>query len=194
MLPIALSVVGGLLPAIIDAFRSGKSPEEAAKIIAPKRQEMIDRFIGSGMNSDAAEKEADIALKDEFAKAQLPEPLNPWLSTGLMALGAYGGYKVGKGIQAARAAKSTPAVETAAKPATEPAAAVAKTEPAPAPSTAVGAAAVPERIATPLEREAAMNYGMSPFPNRKAPRRANPRTRADNVDVAKMLAGSGPFG
>jgi hypothetical protein len=108
MLPIVLSIVGGMLPTIVDAFRSGKSPEEAAQIIAPKRKEMIDRLTGSGMNASAAEKMADEAMKGELEKAQLPEPMNPWISTALMAAGGYGGYRAGKAIKAARAAKAAP--------------------------------------------------------------------------------------
>jgi len=111
MLPVILSIAGGLLPAVIDAFRSGKSPEEAAAIVAPKRREMIDRLTGSGMNGGAAEKMADDAMQGEIEKAQLPEPMNPWLSTALMAAGAYGGFRAGKAISGMRAAKTAPAVE-----------------------------------------------------------------------------------
>lgn len=106
MLPVVLSIVGGMLPMIVDAFRSGRSPEEAAKIVAPKRQEIVDRLVGSGMNQSAAEAMADESIKGELEKAQLPEPMNPWISTALMAAGAFGGYKLGgalagkfKGVQ-----------------------------------------------------------------------------------------------
>lgn len=112
MLPVVLSIVGGMLPMIVDAFRSGRSPEEAAKIVAPKRQEIVERLIGSGMAQYAAEAMADESIKGELEKAQLPEPMNPWLSTALMAAGAFGGYKLGGAI----AGKMAAANALAAKP------------------------------------------------------------------------------
>lgn len=98
--PWIASTIGTMLPAIVDSFRSGKSPEEAAKIVAPKRQEIVDRLIGTGMNQAAAEAMADESIKGELANAQLPEPMNPWLTAGLAIAGGVGGYKAGKMIGA----------------------------------------------------------------------------------------------
>ncbi len=95
-LPWIASAVGTMLPAIVDAFRSGKSPDEAKKIVEPHRQEIIDRLRGSGMNQSAAEAMADESIKGELEKAQLPEPMNPWLSAALAIGGGIGGYKLGK--------------------------------------------------------------------------------------------------
>lgn len=103
MLPFVIGTLASvLLPAIIDAFRSGKSPEEAAKIIAPHRKEIIDRLVGSGMNGPAAEAMADESLKSELAQAQLPEPMNPWLQGALMLGGGIAGYKGGVKLQSMR--------------------------------------------------------------------------------------------
>lgn len=119
--PWVLSIVGSMLPVVVDAFRTGKSPEEAAKIVEPKRQEIIDRLVGTGMNRAAAEVMADESIKGELEKAKLPEPMNPWLSAALsiggLAAGVYGGAKIGKRLG------GTPHVD--------PAAAAAETSPEP---------------------------------------------------------------
>ena len=94
--PWIASAVGSMLPAIVDSFRSGKSPEEAQKMIAPQRQAMVERLIGGGMNMQQAEAMTDEAMADELAKAQLPEPMNPWLTAALAIGGGVGGYKLGK--------------------------------------------------------------------------------------------------
>lgn len=134
-IPWIASAVGTMLPAIVDAFRSGKSPEEAQQIVAPQRQAMVERLIGSGMSQTAAEAMADEAMADEVAKAQLPEPMSPWLSAALAIGGGIGGYKLGKmatgrmtpaGADAAKAAKiDTPAEQALAKPASGQAPSVA---------------------------------------------------------------------
>lgn len=119
---IASAVGGTILPAVVDAFRSGKSPEEAQQIVAPQRQAMVERLIGSGMSQQAAEAMTDEAMADEVAKAQLPEPMSPWLSAALAIGGGIGGFKLGKmaagRMGAAKAAKiDTPAEQAVAKPA-----------------------------------------------------------------------------
>jgi len=129
--PWIASAVGSMLPMIVDSFRSGKSPEEAQKMIAPQRQAMVERLIGSGMNMQQAEAMTDEAMADELAKAQLPEPMNPWLTAALAIGGGIGGYKLGakfapkgaptpapEAADAAKAAKiDTPAEQAIAKPA-----------------------------------------------------------------------------
>jgi hypothetical protein len=124
--PWIASAVGSMLPLIVDSFRSGKSPEEAQKMIAPQRQAMIERLIGSGMNMQQAEAMTDEAMADEIAKAQLPEPMNPWLTAALAIGGGIGGYKLGakfasKGTPTPDVSKEakidTPAEQAIAKPA-----------------------------------------------------------------------------
>lgn len=124
--PWIASAVGSMLPMIVDSFRSGKSPEEAQKQIAPQRQAMVERLIGSGMNMQQAEAMTDEAMADELAKAQLPEPMNPWLTAALAIGGGIGGYKLGakfagKGAPAPDVSKEakidTPAEQAIAKPA-----------------------------------------------------------------------------
>jgi hypothetical protein len=124
--PWIASAVGSMLPMIVDSFRSGKSPEEAQKMIAPQRQAMIERLIGSGMNMQQAEAMTDEAMADELAKAQLPEPMNPWLTAALAIGGGIGGYKLGakfagKGTPTPDVGKEakidTPAEQAVAKPA-----------------------------------------------------------------------------
>jgi len=125
-IPWIASAVGSMLPMIIDSFRSGKSPEEAQKEIAPQRQAMVERLIGSGMNMQQAEAMTDEAMADELAKAQLPEPMNPWLTAALAIGGGIGGYKLGakfagKGATTPDVSKEakidTPAEQAVAKPA-----------------------------------------------------------------------------
>ncbi len=107
-LPYVGSVVGLMLPALVDAFRSGKSPEEAQKIVAPHRKEIVDRLIGTGMNQTAAEAMADESIKGELANAQMPEPMNPWLSGALAIGGAIGGNKLGRMGKAKLGANTPP--------------------------------------------------------------------------------------
>lgn len=121
-LPWIASAVGTMLPAIVDAFRSGKSPDEAKKIIEPHRQEIVDRLVGTGMNQAAAEAMADESLRGELANAQLPEPMNPWLQGALAIGGGIGGFKLGKMGMAKMGAKpaaaaATPASEEIKEPA-----------------------------------------------------------------------------
>ena len=132
--PWIASAVGSMLPMIVDSFRSGKSPEEAQKEIAPQRQAMVERLIGSGMNMQQAETMTDEAMADELAKAQLPEPMNPWLTAALAIGGGIGGYKLGakfagKGAPAPDVSKEakidTPAEQAIAKPASGQAPSVA---------------------------------------------------------------------
>jgi hypothetical protein len=175
--PWIASAAGSMLPLIVDSFRSGKSPEEAQKMIAPQRQAMVERLIGSGMNMQQAEAMTDEAMADELAKAQLPEPMNPWLTAALAIGGGIGGYKLGakfapKGAPAdvsKQAKMDTPAEQAAAKPASgqEP---------------------------SPLEVQNAMTGGIGgPFPTKAAPRVANPKlTGTPQADMSAMLAG-GPF-
>ncbi len=106
--PWIISAVGTMLPTIIDAFRSGKSPEEAQKIIAPHRKEIVDRLVGTGMNQTAAEAMADQSMQGEFEKAQLPEPMNPWLQGALAIGGGIAGYKGGKMLAGKLGAKVPP--------------------------------------------------------------------------------------
>jgi len=118
-IPWIASAVGAALPSIIDAFRSGKSPEEAQKIIAPHRKEVVDRLVGTGMNQAAAEAMADESMKGEFEKAQLPEPMNPWLSLALHTAGGIAGFKGGKALSRRldpAAAAAAPMAATAGKP------------------------------------------------------------------------------
>lgn len=132
-IPWIASAVGSMLPAIVDSFRSGKSPEEAQQLIAPQRQAMIERLIGSGMQQSAAEAMADEAMKSEIEKAQLPEPMSPWLTAALAIGGGIGGYKLGAKLAGKMPAKGavpssdktpekidTPAEQAVAKPAARP--------------------------------------------------------------------------
>lgn len=130
-LPWIASAVGTMLPAIVDAFRSGKSPDEAKKIVEPHRQEIIDRLRGSGMNQSAAEAMADESIKGELEKAQLPEPMNPWLSAALAIGGGVGGYKLGKmGAAKMGGAKMAPATSKPSPASEEVAAPAGPEEPA----------------------------------------------------------------
>jgi hypothetical protein len=86
---------------------------------------MVERLIGSGMNMQQAEAMTDEAMADELAKAQLPEPMNPWLTAALAIGGGIGGYKLGakfapKGAPtdvSKQAKMDTPAEQAVAKPA-----------------------------------------------------------------------------
>ncbi len=120
-LPWVGSILGSLLPAIIDAFRSSKTPEEAQKKVQPKYDEMVQMLIGGGMNEDAAHKAATELIKPEMEKALEAEPMNPLLSIGLSVLGGVGGFKGGaklgkmlKGTGAAKAAGAAGATRAAA--------------------------------------------------------------------------------
>lgn len=140
-LPWIASAVGSMLPMIVDSFRSGKSPEEAQKQIAPQRQAMVERLIGSGMNMQQAEAMTDEAMADELSKAQLPEPMNPWLTAALAIGGGIGGYKLGakfaKGAPTPDVSKEakidTPAEQAVAKPASGQAPSAAPSAPTDSP-------------------------------------------------------------
>ncbi len=93
--PIILSTIGAFLPTIIDAFQSGKSPEEVSAEIKPKYDELRDRLIGSGMDPTKAEQVVQESIQSEAAKAGAPEEMNPWLSMALMGAGAVAGHKLG---------------------------------------------------------------------------------------------------
>lgn len=140
MLPVVLSIVGSLLPSIVDSLRSGKSPEEAAQIIAPKRKELIDRLVGSGLSGPAAEAMADEAMKGELEKAQLPEAMNPLVMSALSVAGMFGGMKAGNMIKASRAAKAAAGTTAAAGAGAAGVAATAPKTPASAPAPAEVAA------------------------------------------------------
>lgn len=113
LIPIVGSMLGSLIPFIVDAFRSSSTPEEAQKKVQPKYDEMVQLLIGGGMNEDAAHKAAEEFIKPEMEKALEAEPMNPLLSMGLSVLGGYGGFKggamlakglsgkLGKGVKAA---------------------------------------------------------------------------------------------
>jgi len=174
--PWIASAVGSMLPMIVDSFRSGKSPEEAQKMIAPQRQAMVERLIGSGMNMQQAEAMTDEAMADELSKAQLPEPMNPWLTAALAIGGGIGGYKLGakfaKGASVDAAKIDTPAEQAVAKPASG-------------------------QDPSPLDVQNAMSGGIgSPFPMKPSmvPRKPPPvpPKGTNNVDVGTMLGG-GPF-
>jgi len=119
----------------VDAFRTGKSPEEAARVVEPHRQAIIERLVGAGMNGQAASAMADEQIQGELEKAQLPEAMNPWLSMGLSLAGAVGGYKLGKmgtakmGTQSAVPASQTPATRPTSGDTAPPAAKPASAEP-----------------------------------------------------------------
>lgn len=137
-LPWIASAVGSMLPMIVDSFRSGKSPEEAQKQIAPQRQAMVERLIGSGMNMQQAEAMTDEAMSEELEKAQLPEPMSPWLTAAMAIGGGIGGYKLGK-MAAGKMAPATAEVTKAAKIDTPAEQSVAKPASGQAPSAAPSA-------------------------------------------------------
>lgn len=205
--PWVLGVVGSMLPVIVDAFRTGKSPEEAAKIVEPKRQEIIDRLVGTGMNRAAAEVMADESIKGELEKAKLPEPMNPWLSAALsiggLAAGAYGGAKLGGMMKG--------------KPTTEPSGAPSAVDPDPAiPPTKGGIlnlkplknpvaskpksgkpdpAAKADVTGDPVMKDAdAISVESSPFPDFEKPRRDFPELLATSERTPALpVERQGPF-
>lgn len=146
-LPWIGSAVGAMLPAIVDMFRSGKSPEEAAQIVAPKRQEIVDRLIGTGMNQAAAEAMADESIKGELAQAQLPEPMNPWLTGVLMLGGGIAGAKLGSMAKA----RLSPSAGAPATPKTNPADAAPPASAPTKPSMADAETMAAQRAGRPVE-------------------------------------------
>ncbi len=95
--PWILSAIGGMLPSIVEAF-SKKTPDEAAKTVKPKYDELIQRMVGGGMSPDQAEKTASELIKPELEKAQQGDQMSPVLSALLMAGGAGAGWKFGKAL------------------------------------------------------------------------------------------------
>lgn len=197
-LPWVASAVGTMLPAIVNSFRSGKSPEEAQAEIAPQRQALIERLVGSGMTGPAAEAMADESLADELAKTQLPEEMNPWLSMALSVGGAIGGWKAGKMLGnkmgAAKAAPiDTPAEQAIAKPASGP-------SPQDVQSAMAGGMPLTKgkAVVTKGGGDVGQMMGGSPFPMAESAGmpltlgKAVKPPRRDNVDVGAMLGG-GPF-
>lgn len=114
--PWILSAIGAMLPNIIDAFRTGKSPEEAKAIVEPHRKAIIERLIGAGLSQAQATAVADEQIKGELEKAQLPEQMNPWLSAALSVGGAVGGFKLGGMMKGAPKVSPSTAAAEEAKP------------------------------------------------------------------------------
>jgi hypothetical protein len=174
--PAILSTIGAFLPTIIDAFRSGKSPEAAAKDLAPKYQEMRDRLVGSGIPEAKANEAVQAALQQEAQKAGAPEEMNPWMSLALMTAGGIAGHKLGSmvkgkyGTTALKAAKEAgheaKLVAVDKRLADEEMAARSKTPAAPK------SAPAPVAETAPVQTQAPVIQG--PFPGMPTPKTSDP--------------------
>ncbi len=112
--PWVLSIAGSILPQIIDAFRTHKTPEEAQKAVQPKYDELVARMVGSGVPEERAHKMAQELIVPELEKASEAEPMNPILSLGISGLGMWGGAKLGSKLGGALLGKGVKAAATAA--------------------------------------------------------------------------------
>ena len=129
-LPWVASAVGSMLPIIADSFSKGRTPEEAAAMLAPKRAMLLKRFTDTGMTPEQAGPIVDQLIQGEMANAQMPEHMSPFATATLSVLGALGGWKGGSML----ASKLTPAAAagaTAAAVAAPVAAATVAAKPAP---------------------------------------------------------------
>lgn len=119
----AAPVIGGMLASsaavgVADALAGAKGPEEAAKMLAPRRQEAIDKLVGGGMPESAAAKQVDADMQSELEALSKQSNLPDWAGTAIgLAAGLGGGVgtykllgKIGSKAAAASATVSKPAV------------------------------------------------------------------------------------
>jgi hypothetical protein len=116
-------MLGGLIPMVVDAIAGSKTEEEARSAIYPKRMEMVERLIGSGMPRAAAEAQVDEALKSEVQSKMQEGALPGWATAALSLAGGIGGGALGAKVGKMLAKKPV----AAAKQADEGAAAITKT-------------------------------------------------------------------
>ena len=92
-------ILGSLLPEIIDAFRTAKTPEEAQAAVAPKLQAMVATLQARGMTHEQALAKANEAIQPELeAAAQGGDPMSPLAQVALSGIGILGGAYAGRGL------------------------------------------------------------------------------------------------
>jgi len=168
--PAGMAVMAGvsaLMPLISEIFRDKPDPEAAKTLVMSKRQEMVDRAIGSGMKPDAAEKQVDAqiqaAMEEADRQGHFNTPYGEMIAGAL--LGGLGGLAVGK--VGGAAAKLMGKGKDAAKAAATGGSAAAGSEGAAAVASRVGDMDDVAKAATskaPIEVTAEVLPG--PFPGR----------------------------
>ena len=111
------AVIGGMLPSVIDAIASAKTPEEARAAIAPKRDAMVAQMVGRGTPRAKAEEDVDAALAGEVEKKMQEGALPGWATAALSIAGGIGGAVAGHKIGGKLLAKGAKPATTAAAPA-----------------------------------------------------------------------------
>ena len=138
VLPLVLSIAGGLLPSIISAIAGSKTQAQARVAVQPEYDAMVSQLIGRGMKRAEAEAEADNAIQGEVASKMQEGALPGWAEGLLGVAGGIGGWAAGAKLAARGAAKAlgkdaTKEVAESAAPAAPAAPAATSTRPPPVP-------------------------------------------------------------
>ena len=220
MIPLLIGAgVSALMPLVSEMMREKPDPEAAKLLIESKRQELVDKAVGAGLDRAKAESQVDGEIKNAFAEADRQGQFN--FPGGEMVVGAIlggaGGWAVGKGAgmlakKFPDAAKKLGMGSKAGKDATAEAAAskagdvddVAKaTAPSPQDLALAQAGGMPLTrgkavVGKSDQPDVAEMMTGTPFPQARSGGMELTRTKPaavpkkENVDMASMLAG-GPF-
>lgn len=106
MLPLILSIVGGLAGPIASAIAGSKTEDEARKAVGPKYNAMIARLVGEGLGHVEARKAADEAIAPEIERVRSEGALPAWAETALGLAGGIGGWAAGAKLAGKAAAKA----------------------------------------------------------------------------------------
>ena len=106
VLPLVLSIAGGLLPSIISAIAGSKTQAQARVAVQPEYDAMVSQMIGRGMKRAEAEAEADNAIQGEVASKMQEGALPSWAENLLTIAGGLGGWIAGGKLAARSAAKA----------------------------------------------------------------------------------------
>lgn len=115
VLPLALSIAGGVLPGVISAIAGSKTPEQARKAVKPQWDAMVAQLIGRGMPRAAAEAQAEEAIQGAVAEKMQEGALPGWAEALLGVAGGVGGWMAGAKLAAKKGAQALSKAATPAK-------------------------------------------------------------------------------
>lgn len=114
--PAVLSTIGSFLPSVVSALTGSPTEEEAKVAVAPHREAMLGELVKSGLSQPEAERMADEAVAGEVQGHMNGGGIPPWLEGALSVAGGIGGFKAGKWLKGAGAAKAAATASAAAIP------------------------------------------------------------------------------
>lgn len=92
VLPYVIAALSGFVPSVIDTLVSSKTPEEAARLLAPMRANEIAKLVNEGMRFTDASKAVDESMQGEIQTKMQEGSLPPWANIALgVAASAAGG-------------------------------------------------------------------------------------------------------